>query len=311
MSMIIIVGCSDDEDDPEPELKYNLSLDVNPEGAGNVTGAGEYHEGEEVSIHATALDEWEFVYWTGDTLYVDDTHSATATITMPSQNISLIAEFDKFMCGDNITFNYNDEEVTFGTILRGGLCWMDRNLGADPMPFVPAEDATGNTDTRLYGDLFQWGRLVDGHQARHTDTITGPVDMDIPGHGKFITVNTNPYDWRSPQNNNLWQGEDGINNPCPEGWRLPVITELDAELQSWSIQNSDGAFESALKWPLAGWRAYNGAPVATHTQAQTWSSSYFGTHAYILLIVGPHGANTNFSVHRANGSSVRCVRNIE
>ena len=135
--------------------------------------------------------------------------------------------------------------------------------------------------------------------------------MDIPGHGKFITVNTNPYDWRSPQNNNLWQGEDGINNPCPEGWRLPVITELDAELQSWSIQNSDGAFESALKWPLAGMRGPNGAPVATHSQAQIWSSSTHGVSANLLLIVGTYGASSNFGTSRASGGSVRCVKSIE
>ncbi len=44
---------------------------------------------------------------------------------------------------------------------------MDRNLGADPMPFVPVEDATGNTDTKLYGDLFQWGPLP---AASHYDS---------------------------------------------------------------------------------------------------------------------------------------------
>ncbi len=42
------------------------------------------------------------------------------------------------------------------------------------------------------------------------------------------------YDWRSPQNDNLWQGVNGINNPCPSGYRLPTEAELEAERLSWS-----------------------------------------------------------------------------
>ncbi len=36
------------------------------------------------------------------------------------------------VCGDtySVTFTYNGTEVTYGTVWRGGLCWLDRNLGA-------------------------------------------------------------------------------------------------------------------------------------------------------------------------------------
>ncbi len=155
---------------------FALTLTVHPEEAGSVTGAGSYKQGVRVSITASHNEGWEFVNWTGDTDHIDEQGSASTYVTMPAHNISLTAIFYTFTCGDSITFNYRGGEVIYGTILRSGLCWMDRNLGADPLPFVPAEDATGNTDTRLYGDLFQWGRLDDGHQARHSNTITGPVD---------------------------------------------------------------------------------------------------------------------------------------
>ena len=62
------------------------------------------------------------------------------------------------------------------------------------------------------------------------------------------------YDWRSPQNDNLWQGVNGINNPCPSGYRIPTEAELDAERLSWSSDNSAGAIASALKLPMAGYR---------------------------------------------------------
>ena len=54
---------------------------------------------------------------------------------------------------------------------------------------------------------------------------------------------------------NLWQGVNGINNPCPSGYRIPTEAELDAEHLSWSSDNSAGAIASALKLPMAGYRS--------------------------------------------------------
>ncbi len=73
---------------------YTLTLDTNPENAGTVEGDGEYEEGEEVTITATPNEGWFFVDWTGDTEHVDNAHSATATVTMPAEDISLTANFD-------------------------------------------------------------------------------------------------------------------------------------------------------------------------------------------------------------------------
>ncbi len=83
---------------------------------------------------------------------------------------------------------------------------MDRNLGA-------ARVATSSTDASSYGDLYQWGRLTDGHQLRNSDVTTVLSTSDAPGHANFIINAPTPFDWRSPQNDNLWQGVNGINNP--------------------------------------------------------------------------------------------------
>ncbi|MDR4989206.1 MAG: hypothetical protein RG741_10255, partial [Bacteroidales bacterium] len=77
----------------EYEHLYMLSLDVSPENTGSVTGAGEYLEGAEASITATANPGWEFVNWTGDITYVADPNAAGTTVTMPAQNVSLTANF--------------------------------------------------------------------------------------------------------------------------------------------------------------------------------------------------------------------------
>jgi hypothetical protein len=64
--------------------------------------------------------------------------------------------------------------------------------------------------------LYQWGRGTDGHEItniRHNHNFS---NSDTPGHGNFITTNSSPYDWRSPQNDNLWQGVSGIKQPMPK-----------------------------------------------------------------------------------------------
>ena len=105
-------------------------------------------------------------------------------------------------------------QVVIGTVTSaGGRIWMDRNLGASQV-------ATNSTDVASYGDLYEWGRGTDGHQIRTSATMATLSSTDQPAEGKFITINSGNYDWRSPQNDNLWQGVNGVNNPCPSGWQL-------------------------------------------------------------------------------------------
>ena len=158
-----------------------------------------------------------------------------------------------FDCGDNVTFTYNGSSVTYGTVTgANSKCWLDRNLGATQV-------ATSNTDAASYGDLYQWGRGTDGHQIRTSGTTVTLSTTDQPGNGNFITINGGNNDWRNPQNNDLWQGVNGVNNPCPSGYRIPTEAEWNAERLSWSTINASGAWASPLKLPMAGGRIYNGS----------------------------------------------------
>lgn len=181
-----------------------------------------------------------------------------------------------------------------------GKTWMDRNLGA-------TRAATSNTDTEAYGDLYQWGRADDGHQKRTSSTTGTLSSSDTPGHGNFITSGNSPYDWRSPQNDNLWQGVNGTNNPCPTGYRLPTAAEWEAERASWSSNDANGAFASPLKLPLAGYRNYgNGSFESVGTSGYYWTSSVNGLSVETIFI-----SNTNAGIgpdSRAFGSSVRCIK---
>jgi hypothetical protein len=181
-----------------------------------------------------------------------------------------------------------------------GKIWMDRNLGATQV-------ATGSADAASYGDLYQWGRLADGHQIRTSGTTATLSSTDVPGNGNFITVNSGNYDWRSPQNNNLWQGVNGTNNPCPTGYRLPTETELNAERLIWSSDNAAGAFASVLKLPVAGGRrSSDGLLYSADSLGRYWFSTVSGAYAsYLFFSSGNAYLNSS---SRANGFSVRCLK---
>jgi len=128
-----------------------------------------------------------------------------------------------------------------------GKTWMDRNLGA-------SRAATSSTDTLAYGDLYQWGRGADGHQCRNSATTTTLSTTDLANHSDFILPPNFPLDWRSQQKDRFWQGVNGINNPCPLGYRLPSKNEFENEVSTWLLKNSSGAFNSDLKLTLSGYR---------------------------------------------------------
>jgi hypothetical protein len=182
-----------------------------------------------------------------------------------------------------------------------GKIWMDRNLGA-------SQAATSSTDAAAYGDLYQWGRRSDGHQCRNSATTTTLSSSDQPSHGNFIIAPTNPqWDWLSPQNSNLWQGVNGVNNPCPIGYRLPTQTELELERLSWNSNNAAGAYNSPLKLTLAGRRTYDGGIGLLNSQVYYWTSTFSGNKSYNLDL---YGSSANMAEsQRGPGNSIRCIKN--
>ncbi|MEI7595079.1 MAG: FISUMP domain-containing protein [Bacteroidota bacterium] len=209
--------------------------------------------------------------------------------------------------GQVLTF-VNGVPVWVGPVLTNvainpttGKIWMDRNLGATQV-------ATSSTDASSYGDLYQWGRSSDGHQVRSSVTTTTLSSVDVPGYANFILTSSVPNDWRSPQNSSLWQGANGINNPCPKGYRVPTDTEFEEESNTWSAKDAAGAYASSLKLPVAGFRNGNtGALNYVSVRGYYWSSTVNGISSnYMVVDTGIYSINPNT---RNYGFSVRCIKN--
>ena len=177
-----------------------------------------------------------------------------------------------------------------------GKTWMDRNLGASQV-------ATSSTDADSYGDLYQWGRAADGHQCRTSETTSTLSSSDTPVDGKFITSDN---DWRDQPNDNLWQGVNGTNNPCPNGYRLPTDAEWETESMSWNSVSAEDAFGSPLKLPTAGYRNKSNGQSVVEGLGYYWSSTVFLTYAKYLQFYS--GGGDQNSHPRARGGSVRCIK---
>jgi uncharacterized protein (TIGR02145 family) len=153
----------------------------------------------------------------------------------------------------------------YGTVISPytSKVWMDRNLGATQV-------ATGVNDVASYGDLYQWGRATDGGQLRTApQNSTRLTDISSRSTNSISAQPwTSQADWNS-QTGGVWNvqpwntTDGGVNNPCPNGFRVPTASEWNAELNGMIaagiVTNSSsatniatGAYASFLKISQAG-----------------------------------------------------------
>ena len=267
---------------------FTLATTANPTEGGVITpNTGSFDEGEVISLQATPAEGWIFARWEQDL----NTTENPMNITM-NRDYNIVGVFERLR--DNTT------TVVDVTNPITGLTWMDRNLGA-------SRAATSSTDVQAYGDLYQWGRAADGHQKRNSPTTNTLSSSNQPEHGSFILTPNQPHDWRSPQNNNLWKDENGTNNPCPNGYRLPTSPEWEAERQSWSSNDANGAYNSVLKLPMSGFRDRNSGDIGyVGSYGGYWSGTVVGSGSYGLGFF-TYTSSVAGSV-RGFGLSIRCIK---
>ena len=219
----------------------------------------------------------------------------------------------------------------------GGVCWATHNLKAHGEFVDNPED---------YGALFQWGRRGDGHEqhnsarypndndAYENGVVSGAENFDancqiVSSHdafGKFIKGTGGDWDWRSPQQDNLWNSGTQaspvktVNDPCPTGWRIPtydelfVLAYLPSSQRVWTTNWNGtgingyvfGTAPDTIFLPAAGYRySNNGVVLLEGTVGHYWNSTALGTRAPALYF---NGSNVNMiALDRADGLSVRCV----
>lgn len=191
----------------------------------------------------------------------------------------------------------------------GVLFFLDRNLGAT---------TTNLESSDCWGDLYQWGRNTDGHEKRYSDTTVNLANIAEVHNNKFIVDEKKSNDWLINSEEDLWQGEKGVNNPCPCGYRLPTQKEWRAVLNlGYEVKtNSSGYYylsvaNGQLILPCAGLRsAYTGNFQHIGTRGYYWASDSKRNETSGCIDFNKEELTTNISIFgfRGFGRSVRCVR---
>lgn len=234
----------------------------------------------------------------------DQSYASEGTTLIPtylSYSLSVSPSSDETNCITSGNYWTNGNCLSsVPIVISAGQVWMDRNLGA-------SRKAISQTDTEAYGDLYQWGRLDDGHEKRTSSLTETLSTSDTPKDSSFIKNSSYPYDWITPQNDSLWQEASGKNNPCPPGFRLPTETEMNIERASWSSNDADGAFASPLKLVWAGMRnGYTGTIMDPASTSYYWTSTTGGSINARGLSLGVGQAYISYG-GRSTGASVRCI----
>jgi len=248
----------------------------------------------------------------------NDVSTGSGAIVQMMYNYTGVYNLNNYnWCAREITQAMEDAAHPSDPAPLSGKVWLDRNLGAYDV-------ATTFDDISAYGDLYQWGRRMDGHAKRYQSNNdpfegSGPSDEGLMVNGVSNSRTDNPtdnlfilsqeiilYDWRLNPDDGLWNGTSSTNNnPCPAGYRIPNISELNA-LRTWlsgnrNLKAIDG---TELNLPSAGQRSGTTGDLIGLGDGYYYSSSTASQFARGLQISNSFGQN----IIRVNGVSVRCLR---
>ena len=127
---------------PAEPTKHTVNILISSEGAGTVTGAGEYEDGAEVTVTATANKGWIFYGWLdedGECLSNDDKYTFTAI-----EDVNLVAYFFPMLEGTSTDCVISGNKLTATAQLSVGLLKMNLVLGEEEEEdvFVLTEEST-------------------------------------------------------------------------------------------------------------------------------------------------------------------------
>lgn len=293
LMLMFTPGCDDDT------FKYFLTLEVAPAGTGTVTGAGEYAEGESVSISATANQGYEFVNWTDEQDLVIGT-TESLNYTMPSADVTLKANFTvEIAYGGGVT---DIDGNVYQTVIIGNQEWMAENLKTTQL--------TNGTPIPLVPDNADWQNLsTPGYCWYINDAATmGNTYGAIYNWYALETGNLCPSGWHEPTDAEWTTLTDYLGGENIAGGKLK-----EAGTAHWNTPNTDATNETGFSALPGGWRSLFGGYNDMGYWGGWWSASEHDAstarYRYIYWNEGAiYSLYDNTNPDKRNGFSVRCIK---
>jgi uncharacterized protein (TIGR02145 family) len=195
-------------------------------------------------------------------------------------------------------------------------------------------------EVKIYGDLFQWGRIADGHEKRNSpnvaysssividqgnrcgknvnNVIVGdhrPVNQIHPDsakwYGMFIKNANSPYNW-TPADPSiaLWRTSIVYEDPCNR-----YIPSTGGYQDSWHTGTDGMPDDAACTDPGAGWRLpsqsewgeiYKGGVLAGRPEVATANSwKWASVNSSIKVSSSPYSSKTQYKEDRAAGYKIQ------
>lgn len=116
-----------------PDL--NMYTEAFPQGAGIVTGAGIYKQGERIQVSATPDSGWVFIGWGSPAGVFEDVNNPSTLFTMPGEDVTLIAYFDQSIdSGSTSIVTVNAFPESYGSIAGSGKYLNGATLNLKALP---------------------------------------------------------------------------------------------------------------------------------------------------------------------------------
>ncbi len=183
------------------QIPHDLILVASPEEGGTVTGDGEYYFGDEVSVMATANEDYEFENWTNEADEVVST-DADYTFYMPDNDLALTANFTFVQSDPDGVTDIDGNE--YPVVEIDGQWWLAANLRTTR--YQDGSDIiTGLSDS-------DWADATDGAYAIYPHDGLPGIDSDqemTDAYGKLYN----------------WYAIDDSRGLCPDDWRVPTNDE--------------------------------------------------------------------------------------
>ena len=222
----------------------------------------------------------------------------------------------------------------FGSPMGTGIKLMDRNLGA----LVVAEASeTDKVDVLSFGLFYQFGRkdpfpgMADGDKhpmalagvqmTRQDTPLTTEESLAKPTVYSYTKIEgkNEGFNWNSAEILNAWDKEETggktIYDPCPVGYRVPVLGDWCAAGDQWTFKSANWWFKlGSAVFPYAGYMDDNGGEYAKVGERNVfWTATGDSstkveeklTNGKAAYIKGDKFDST--TARTARGSSVRCV----